>query len=86
MLPCKNDVLNSTSCTSWLSSYGGWVINASSTSEEESAKAYYFKIGDKLSKKNVSDNENVIPVLYLKSTVRIVSGDGTLSNPYMLER
>ncbi len=83
---CKNDVLNSTSCTSWLSSYGGWVINASSTSEEESAKAYYFKIGDKLSKKNVSDNENVIPVLYLKSTVRIVSGDGTLSNPYMLER
>ena len=85
-LACSSDVLNSTSCSSWLSSYGGWVLNASNLSEGEQAEAYYFKIGDKLTKKEITETDNVIPVVYLKSSIKIISGDGTSSNPYILER
>ncbi len=85
-LSCSTDVLNSTSCSSWLSSYGGWVLNASNLIDGEQASAYYFRVGNKLTKKVVTEADNVIPVIYLKSSVKIISGDGTSSNPYVLER
>lgn len=82
---CSDDVLNSVNCNSWLSSYGGWLIN-SSYKEAEEEMAYYFATGNKLLKKNVTEEEKVIPVIYLKSNVKIKGGDGTISNPYILER
>lgn len=82
---CSNDVLVSTNCNSWLSVYGSWLINASYT-EAESIEAYYFQTGNKLERKSVTEEESVVPVIYLKSSQKIISGDGSISNPYILER
>ena len=34
---------------------------------------------------DVNISHNVRPVVFLKSTVRVVEGNGSLNNPYILE-
>lgn len=82
---CQNDVLNSTSCSSWLSPYTSWLSNSRYLETTGSDEAYYFAGGNKLLSKNVMELESVVPVVYLNSSVRIKSGDGTISNPYVME-
>ena len=85
---CQSDVLNSKNCSSWLKDLPSWTINAASTLDGDVA-VYYFEndsTGTKLNKKSPSEKFSVVPVIYLKSSTKIIGGDGSSSNPFILER
>ena len=85
---CQSDVLNSKNCSSWLKYLPSWTINAASTLDGDVA-VYYFEndsTGTKLNKKSPSEKFSVVPVIYLKSSTKIIGGDGSSSNPFILER
>ena len=80
---CLNDVLGSTTCNSWLSTYRSWLINSNGDiSEEEQQQAYYFSTDNKLSTITVDTEYDVLPTIFIKRTFTINGGDGTVSNPY----
>ncbi len=78
---CQNDVFN-VSCTSWLSSYSSWLLNANQSVSNE---AYYFDELDRLVVKKVTEKGKIIPVIYLSGDTKISGGDGTISDPYILK-
>jgi len=83
---CHNNVLNSTNCESWLSIHKSWLINPSGNlaEEDDSQVAYYFD-NNKLSTKVVTEKYNITPVIFLNRTSVIVSGNGSLNNPFILK-
>lgn len=80
---CSSDVLGSATCSSWLSTYKSWLINSNGDIlEGENQQAYYFSNDNKLSTTTVDIEYNVLPTAFLKRTLTIKGGDGTVSNPY----
>lgn len=80
---CQNDVLGSTTCTSWISIYRSWLINSNGDiSEEEQQQAYYFSTDNKLSTITVDTEYDVLPTIFIKRTFTINGGDGTVGDPY----
>ncbi len=66
----------------WDSEYYQWTISPYVSNDSHAANVYdngYVSPGD-----GVDNEYRVRPVLYLKSDVKIVSGDGTKTNPYKL--
>lgn len=82
---CSDDVMNSTTCASWLSVYKSWLINSNGDiAAENTQQAYYFNNDNKLSTTTVDSELNVLPTVFLKRTLVITTGDGTESNPYIV--
>ncbi len=99
MLAAVNDecrtgaMFTSTSCGSWLSSYGSWTIDLDNedlcTTEGSSprnipCKAYYFE-NNSLKTYPVYESHNTYIVIYMNKNHFIASGTGTLSDPYILQ-
>lgn len=89
---CKNNILTATGCSSWLSNYKGWTLNVNGEPEEVTIDgeqetinvAYFFDTGDKINQDNTSATHKVYPIIVLNRSSVIGSGDGTESNPYVL--
>jgi len=60
-----------------------WTL-APQSSSENSYRIWVIGNTKKLEYDNVSDVYKIFPSLYLKSSVKIISGDGTQNNPYKL--
>lgn len=83
---CHNNVLNSTTCASWLSPYKSWIINPSGNlAEDEGSQIAYYFDNNKLSSKVVTEKYNIAPVIFLNRTSVIVSGNGSLNDPFILK-
>ncbi|MGM9834491.1 MAG: hypothetical protein ACI31M_01770 [Bacilli bacterium] len=59
-----------------------WLINNNSNNINS---AFFVNSEGLVSEDLVSNNHGLRPVVYLKSTVRIVNGDGSLNNPYVIK-
>lgn len=82
---CKNDILNASSCSSWLSDYKGWVIDVDAIkSTDETGYAYFMDSGNKINNDITSSLKNVYPVIFLNKNSVIISGDGTEASPYKI--
>ena len=70
-----------------MSSNSYYVINpAFSTSNNSSYYPYIgYSIYNSPYTTNVASNNAILPTVYLKTNVSVKSGDGTSSNPYVLE-
>lgn len=79
------DNYNTSACggQSWLLKYGYmWTMTQYISSSD---KAFYiFSNGNLMSEDNFLSSRNVRPTVYLKSSVYIISGDGSMMNPYKL--
>lgn len=83
---CSRTVFTSTTCNSWISTSSSWLINSKVFVEGEPLiEAYNFDNNNRLSKSSINVPKNVLPVVYLKRTLVIESGNGTPSNPYRLK-
>ena len=80
---CQTNLLESDGCNSWLADYKGWTINLNAE-ETSSNIAYHFGNGNKLIEDNVSSEFNIYPIIYLDRNI-VIQGDGTLSNPYVIQ-
>lgn len=85
---CENNVLENTSCISWLSNYQSWVIDINAektpTDEDTNNYAYFWNTGHKVGEDIVTSEKMVYPVIQLNRNSVIISGDGTESNPYKI--
>lgn len=59
-----------------------WLMNNNSN---DINTAFYVNVEGKIEEDIVSNSHGIKPVLYLKSTVLFVRGDGSLNNPYVVE-
>lgn len=59
-----------------------WLLNYDSKNINS---AYFINVSGDLVMDSTINSHNIRPVVYLKSTVTVVKGDGTLENPYILE-
>ncbi len=83
---CSREVFTSISCNSWISANSSWLINPKTIVDgQPNIEAYNFDNNNRLSKSNINVSKNVLPVVYLKRTLVIESGNGTPSNPYRLK-
>ena len=69
---------------------GNWLNNGSdywllNNYGNDANQAYYVDNMGKVLVDDVNISHNVRPVVFLKSTVRVVEGNGSLNNPYILE-
>jgi hypothetical protein len=81
---CQNNILTATGCSSWLSNYKGWTLNINGEQTDASI-AYFFTTGDTMSQDNTAAAHKVYPVIVLSRNSIIESGNGSLSNPYVLK-
>lgn len=80
---CKNGMLGASSCTSWLSEYASWTYNINA--EQTTGYAYYFDNAASVKEAQTNTSHRVYPVIILNRNSVIISGDGTVSNPYVLK-
>lgn len=80
---CKNGMLTSTGCTSWLSAYAGWTYNINA--EQSTGYAYYLDSSASLKQAKTNTSNKVYPVIILNRNSVISGGNGTLGNPYVLK-
>ena len=80
---CKNGMLAATSCSSWLSEYAGWTYNINA--EQSTGHAYYLDTSFSIKEAQTNTSHKVYPVIILNRNSVIISGDGTIGNPYVLK-
>ena len=61
-----------------------WTITPFNTLQGGVFRIYYVSTNGEMIRDYVGIKLGVFPVVYLKSTVKIINGDGTLTNPYAL--
>ena len=90
---CLNTTLNMWSSASvsdcknnnWLlTSSGQWTLSPAAN-EDYADYAFFIEDSGCLNEERVANARGVRPVLYLKASVSITSGDGTEANPYLLK-
>ncbi len=91
---CQDNLLNASSCVSWLSEYKGWTINLHIDKGKYATgdnAAYYFGDNgtnqsqkDKIISEDVESEMAAYPVIYLNRNISI-NGEGTLTNPYIVQ-
>jgi len=77
------DLLNDGGKDNWMSDYtrsASWMISPSRLQDQ--ASAIYF---DYLMSDLIRESADLLPTLYLKSSVMVSGGDGSDSTPYVLE-
>jgi len=74
----------SSAAASWLFNYNYEWTSIQNSSNNGSAENYTFCVEIVSSATAPNSAKNVRPVVYLDSSVYIVSGDGTISNPYII--
>lgn len=58
--------------------------NPDGSSETEVNEYYYVDSAGTISRANIATTNNVRPVFYLKNSVKIIGGSGTLQEPYLI--
>ena len=84
---CRGNLIN---CDDADSKANNWLFNSApqwtlSPDSGRESSAFFVYLGVKVTDDNASGNASVRPALFLKSDVVISDGDGTESNPYILE-
>ena len=88
---CHNEPFaeDTNTCNSWLSDYKGLTLDLDDDQfNEESSKItkiYYFGDSNKLYLVEPDDDKRYYPVVYLDMDSVIIGGEGTSSNPYILQ-
>ncbi len=67
---------------SWMKEYKSWTISPESDSDSSNGILYVY--GNYVTDSNAATPRHVHPVVFLKSNIMIIEGDGSESNPYKL--
>ena len=83
---CNSNIINTSNCTSWMTSEKSWIINSLQTGQ---SKAFFLDGGatnPTISTAPLTNNIKVIPVIYLSSDIQIYvgAGDGSSGSPFKL--
>lgn len=81
----KNNWLNkNTSEWTMTTNYQAPYIDEDTQEEITPENNTIYSVGNEIMETNISDKLNIRPVVYLKSRTILISGDGTLDNPYVI--
>lgn len=81
---CRNEMIGTEGCISWLSEYTGWTINVD-RDLVSSSKAFYFSNNSSIAEQSTLEVNSFYPVIFIDRNSMYLKGDGTIDNYYALK-
>ncbi len=81
---CRNEMIGTEGCISWLSQYPGWTINIDKDLVNRSY-AFYFNNSSSIAEQSTMEVNDFYPVIFIDRNSMYLKGEGTIDDYYALK-